>query len=115
MAKRNNGFVNELFAFHKFQGSLDKLEEIFENNIDKEFTKDDGIVFEVDPILNDKSAIFYCKILVGHSTTKQSTTNLPYRLTNIRFDSTVDESENKIFIFDKNQIVPLYLFFTEFI
>ena len=57
MAKRNNGFVNELFAFHKFLGSLDKLEEIFENNIDKEFTKNDGIVFEVDPILNDKSGI----------------------------------------------------------
>ena len=115
MFKRNNGFINELFAFHKLEVNSDKLEEIFENNLDKEFTNQNhkGIVFEINPLLNDKGVIFYCKILVGFSTKECSTKLPPDRIKNIRFDSTTDESENKICIFDKNQILPLYLFFTE--
>ena len=126
MMKRNDGFVNEVYAFHKLRVGAEKLEAIFENNLDKEYSirsdtfnnnLGDGIYFHIDPSLivdkeNPRSGKFvYVKLLAGYWTKEcdPKCSLPPKRLPNILFDSTVDDIENTICIFDKNQCMPLYL------
>jgi hypothetical protein len=125
MTKRNDGNVNELTVFHKLIVEMDKLDEILENNLDKEYTVlnskfnklGNGIYFMTDPSKCDfmdkkkGGTMIMSKILAGYWTKKcDQTANLPpFRVSNIRYDSTIDQFENNICIFDKNQIMPLYL------
>ena len=127
MMKKNDGNVNELYAFHRLTVESEKFEEIFENNLDKEHmvkdnsenTLGNGVYFMIDPSKNEAmknskgGTLILAKILAGYWTKKcDSGCNLaPFRLTSTRYDSTIDQSENNICIFDKNQIMPLYLIF----
>lgn len=132
MKRRNNGTVNEKYAFHFLNVSIDHLNEICQNNLDKELTTFNadkhklgkGIYFYVDPNKCDYYKtmktqrnyyiLFLARILVGHSTkvcVDPNSSLAPKREGSLSYDSTIDETENTICIFDKNKIMLLNVIF----